>query len=532
MLENELVNYPEVTVVRKEGKVHFVFPNASQGKEYHAILVRFSEEGKPILDNPIYQDFDITIEGLDKSGLSSFTDYEKKGIVIEGTPLINGTLDLFVKFTPKRGVSGIDIKDKFLCLKSEENLITLQDLRGSMIINPDPKLLWKNIPTPQDIEYYKFDEDFDFISTRNNLGKVIFKNYSLPSEYPTSAVGLSNNCENLSLSNDSDLQQKDKEDSINDCTTICKKSIEKNSIELTQNNPFLAGLESKSKLNIVVASKRGRSHAHEARPRDDDFAIDYIEESGWYISIVADGAGSAKYSRKGSQIACKTAKSIIREKLLNNKDLEHKILLSIEKFLNKENEAFISLKNDLRRELYKILPYAVIKAKESIKIESLNIENSSIRDYSTTIMISICKNINGFWFIAGFGVGDGGICVYKNKSISSLSVADSGEFAGQTRFITMNEIYSSYESLEARIKLTLVKDFKAIFLMTDGISDPKFETDANFVSPEKWNEFVTDISSEVDFSQDDLNLVSEQLMKWLDFWSPGNHDDRTIAVIY
>ena len=23
-----------------------------------------------------------------------------------------------------------------------------------------------------------------------------------------------------------------------------------------------------------------------------------------------------------------------------------------------------------------------------------------------------------------------------------------------------------------------------------------------------------------------------QLLDWLDFWSPGNHDDRTIAILY
>ena len=55
--------------------------------------------------------------------------------------------------------------------------------------------------------------------------------------------------------------------------------------------------------DIVAASKRGRSHAQESKPRDDHFKIKHIS-NGWYIMAVADGAGSAKLSREGSRIAC------------------------------------------------------------------------------------------------------------------------------------------------------------------------------------------------------------------------------------
>ena len=67
--------------------------------------------------------------------------------------------------------------------------------------------------------------------------------------------------------------------------------------------------------------------------------------------------------------------------------------------------------------------------------------------------------------------------------------------------------------------------------MTDCISDPFFETDANLNKVEKWNELWVNINSEVDLTDD--NTESQyQLLKWLDFWSPGNHDDRTIAILY
>ena len=31
---------------------------------------------------------------------------------------------------------------------------------------------------------------------------------------------------------------------------------------------------------------------------------------------------------------------------------------------------------------------------------------------------------------------------------------------------------------------------------------------------------------------DDNEDAAGQLLQWLDFWSPGNHDDRTIAILY
>ena len=31
---------------------------------------------------------------------------------------------------------------------------------------------------------------------------------------------------------------------------------------------------------------------------------------------------------------------------------------------------------------------------------------------------------------------------------------------------------------------------------------------------------------------DDNEASKDQLLGWLDFWSPGNHDDRTIAILY
>jgi hypothetical protein len=48
-----------------------------------------------------------------------------------------------------------------------------------------------------------------------------------------------------------------------------------------------------------VTSKRGRSHAHEGKFREDDFAVSELP-ADWNMISVSDGAGSAQLAREGS----------------------------------------------------------------------------------------------------------------------------------------------------------------------------------------------------------------------------------------
>ena len=136
--------------------------------------------------------------------------------------------------------------------------------------------------------------------------------------------------------------------------------------------------------------------------------------------------------------------------------------------------------------------------------------------------------------MASFWVGDGAICLYDRKARSAkiLGVPDEGEYAGQTRFLTMPEIFKDATALYQRLRFYVVDDFTALFLMSDGVSDPKFETDANLNSPNKWDALWDDLKENGVDLIDDNEASKDQLLDWLDFWAPGNHDDRTIAILY
>ncbi|MES2732456.1 MAG: PP2C family serine/threonine-protein phosphatase, partial [Bacteroidota bacterium] len=283
---------------------------------------------------------------------------------------------------------------------------------------------------------------------------------------------------------------------------------------------------------LVIASKRGRSHAHEGKFRDDDFDFAFFEESGWGILAVADGAGSAKYARQGSKIACEAIIEFFREKLTPEQNQEFEaIIQSFNQDRNEENQKKLS------RIVIDHLGKAAHFAHLQINEEALR-NSAVIKDYSTTLEFCLLKKYDFGYFVTSFWVGDGGIGIYNREKLEviALGVPDGGEYAGQTRFLTMPDIFAN-ESFYRRFSIKIVEAFTAVILMTDGITDPKFQTDANLLKVEKWNELWDDLggnnADNVKVSFDKTNTeIENELLTWLDFWSAGNHDDRTIAIIY
>ena len=264
--------------------------------------------------------------------------------------------------------------------------------------------------------------------------------------------------------------------------------------------------------DIVAASKRGRSHAQEGKPRDDHFRMEHMD-NGWYIMAVADGAGSARFSRQGSKIACDESVSYCMSKLGQSKTFEE----AIANYGNLQDLSEEEARKIVGNYIYEIVGTAAFKAHKAIQAE-----------------LTICKKFSFGWFVASFWVGDGAICLYDRKAHSAkiLGVPDEGEYAGQTRFLTMPEIFKDTTALYQRLRFCIVDDFTALFLMSDGVSDPKFETDANLNNPDKWDALWDDLKENGVDLTDDNEASKDQLLDWLDFWAPGNHDDRTIAILY
>ncbi|MEJ5964318.1 PP2C family serine/threonine-protein phosphatase [Pedobacter immunditicola] len=399
-------------------------PNGTVNKEYRA-KVDFIKFG---WDDIIYSE----IKDLEDSGLV----YDSSEELITGNPKISGDIKIKLLFR-------IDGETEDSILNEKEIVI---------IINPDPKSLWKNIDSDVNDPYWKKDN--------------------------TNAV--------------SDF--------------IDKK--------------------------IVISSKRGRSHANVGSFRDDDFAFKNLERTGWSVLAVSDGAGSAALSRKGSQLACDLVVSYFEENFTEAhlKDFDE-VLLSHHQQTDENSSKKIS------RFVYDNLSKAAYHVHKQLAAFATKAEKP-LKDFHSTLIFALVKKYEFGYAILTFGVGDCPIGLVSKDlaSIKLMNWLDVGEFGGGTRFITMPEIFQS-DKFSTRFGFKLIDDFSYLMLMTDGIYDAKFVVEANLEKIANWKEFIEDLKGKnddgvgVDLSHSNAE-VADQLSRWMDFWNPGNHDDRTLAIIY
>ncbi|MCP2028776.1 serine/threonine protein phosphatase PrpC [Flavobacterium sp. HSC-32F16] len=399
-------------------------PNGTVNKKYEA-KIDFNTLG--------WNDFiSFEIKGLENTGLI----FDEKDELLFGIPIISGDLKITLLFR----IEG-EAEDTVL----NEKIITL-------IINPDPKSLWKNIESDQKDPFWKPDNQ-----------------------------------------------------------AVTAQFLDK---------------------NIVIASKRGRSHANKGSFREDDYAFKNLKEIGWSILAVSDGAGSASLSRKGSNLACNSVIEYFEDNL-NAENLKEFDQVLIEHHYKVTDET----SKKISRFVYDNLSKAAHFAHQ--KIEEFAITNETdLKNFHSTLIFTLIKKYDFGYAILTFGVGDCPIGLL-NKDLTEIKLMnwlDVGDFGGGTRFITMPEIFQS-DKFSTRFGFKLVDDFSYLMLMTDGIYDPKFVVEANLEKVEKWNEFLEDLKGKneegikVDFDKENTDIAN-QLSAWMDFWSPGNHDDRTLAIIY
>ena len=122
-------------------------------------------------------------------------------------------------------------------------------------------------------------------------------------------------------------------------------------------------------------------------------------------------------------------------------------------------------------------------------------------------------------------MGDGAAAIFDPaiQKIKLLGEVDSGQYSGETQFLTLAE--ANAEKITARI-YTDIRDYPPILiLMTDGVSDPKFHSDVQLNTFEAWQIFWQELREPLQKEQPE-----KALEEWLDFFSKGEHDDRTLAI--
>jgi hypothetical protein len=266
---------------------------------------------------------------------------------------------------------------------------------------------------------------------------------------------------------------------------------------------------------LIGASRRGRSHEHSGTFRDDDFFLGYEDQSDWGILMVADGAGSAEFSREGSKIAVQTAGGYLKETL-------------DEAFLGKLN-ALIDrwgggdAMEQIGSEFHYLYHGMATQAVQRIEQEAKD-KGSDARQFSTTLLTTLIRPVGDELFVASFWMGDGAIAAYGPEgTVKVLGTPDGGEYAGQTRFLDRAALAD--KDFGKRVRIGKLAGVEAVILMTDGVSDPYFETDNGLLDPKKWDRLWSEIEPKLKGSN-----AESDLLEWLHFFIQGHHDDRTIAA--
>ncbi|MBP3731584.1 MAG: protein phosphatase 2C domain-containing protein [Mailhella sp.] len=484
------------TIVENELKtIPTPFVNASQNKPYRCEM---------ILPESITG---CSFVGVEEIGLCA--TMQDHSVIIEGTPTSHGEKDIVLQCTYEGWVDGMPRAKRVFHLS----------------VNPDPWELWKDMPTDPNLPYAKPDAD-----------------------------------------------------------SLC--------------------LRMENGLRMIAASRRGRSHAQDGRPRDDDFRLYYDSPSGWCVMAVADGAGSAAFSREGSRLACdeavefckisladraaeldaaltawQSASTAIQQPPLTADGTRSMDALPVQDkitgcFPKNESETAslsgadfaasqeeegtftqaessvteaskdnvpekaasgtaeaLKIKTAAFHAAYKMLVNAAYEARKSIEsvVLAQPYGQGDSKHFATTLLLAMCKKYDFGWAVLTFSIGDGAIGIVCGDKAELLCKPDEGEFSGQTRFLTMRGMFSDSSELMRRVKVKFYDDFDAVFLMTDGVSDPWFETSAALHSTESWMHFLSEIAPLL--SEPDDN-AAQRLLDWLNFRIPGNHDDRTIAILH
>lgn len=318
------------------------------------------------------------------------------------------------------------------------------------------------------------------------------------------------------------------------------KEIDPSSEEPYQKDHFACKFLNVGNERIVAGSMRGRSHAHAGTFRDDDFLL-YELKGGGYCLAVADGAGYASYSREGSRLACEALRETVDgPKLAQCMTRLREILEPLDEDGLRDALSGEEKKKQLTDLMYELHTSLVKAAIERIEQEVRRREGSEIRDFATTLLYTVLipakstrvtlkgKKIWDSGHVAlAYGIGDGVIAHVKGDKVKLLNTPDGGEFSGQTRFLTMSD---SIQTLGSRMKIAHLPELQGLYLMTDGVSDPKFETDSMMEQIDPWYDLQGDLMQQAQHESDEA--LSDWMKEWLSFWSQGNHDDRTILFAH
>jgi hypothetical protein len=187
--------------------------------------------------------------------------------------------------------------------------------------------------------------------------------------------------------------------------------------------------------------------------------------------------------------------------------------------------------------------------KESAQQSKLSGTQIPVTDYHTTLMFVAFKLFSFGYFFISFFIGTGAMLLYnpsKSGKVLPLGTPDSrgcANYAAQkgTEFYFTDSTHISPEKVKIRTFFNFARDFDAILLATDGVTDTFFPTIESLHSEKDWQRFWNESLKKGDartkgasaLFAPDSTLAGKLLglKNFLSFTSSADQDDRTILLI-
>lgn len=267
---------------------------------------------------------------------------------------------------------------------------------------------------------------------------------------------------------------------------------------------------------IIGGSRRGRKQAHDSRFREDAMAFGHNQTAT--VLVVADGAGSSKFSRIGSHVAVNEVVDAGLAAVRAISDDDKKEAGKLEQALSK------ALTETVRKARAKAVGVA-----EKSKL--------SPKEFRATLLTIIHYHAAGKELLLSNQVGDGAISLLmKDKTVKKFGDSDSGAFSGEVScFLTDSDAEKKAENIQI---INNVDEVEAMFLCSDGIEDPFYPIDKRALDIFKqWSNGVVEPLAGFKAQAEQPPVFDQEaaawgLAQWLEFEKRGENDDRTIMVMH
>ena len=256
---------------------------------------------------------------------------------------------------------------------------------------------------------------------------------------------------------------------------------------------YLCGAPRLHDAQVTAARVRGKKHKNEGTNCDDWYEVSEIC-GDVTILVAADGAGSRKFSRVGARAACEGASAFLQQAWqemessqlefrkglgqdLNDPAVKDRAMASYGLAAQLVQRAVAAGFDSLTREFEK-------RSSDS-RYSRLLGRDLVVEDLACTLLLAVSVPIGGSYAgehaIFTCQVGDGMIAIIDSlmddpaKALRLLAEADSGEFSGETDFLTSRKIVArnndgTYPELQRRTRVTRTRA-EYLLLMSDGVAD-------------------------------------------------------------